>query len=310
MEHPVVLEAWLQQRRKNFPSSGNVQLKKLREEAKVGIGIVARDKSYTLKGNQWIVKRHKPCIPEEKKPAPPEETTDNDPLSFILNSDSKKKPEAASSLLGMGAYDSSSESDSENNPPLDKNSSKTPQNPELAPDVKHVLNKFKKYAKWRGVEGNPQRKRQKWNGVMRSGRRRYQPTLLQRLLSRDVTRDHNKILQCIRYIVNNNFFDEPSSLTSETKEECENSNPATNHTEPSETTDKIDDSSCHPGNRPTHSEGSSSLTHEGNESVPQAIEGNKSIPQAIEGNESIPQTKEGKESIPQTNEEKESIPQT
>merc|ERR1712176_519073 len=32
MDHPAILQAWLEQRRKNFPSSGNIKLKQLREQ--------------------------------------------------------------------------------------------------------------------------------------------------------------------------------------------------------------------------------------------------------------------------------------
>ena len=211
MEHPAVLEAWLQQRRKNFPSSGNVKLKKLREEAKIDFGIVARDKSFTLKGNQWAVKRHKPCIPADIKPAPFTEVVDNDPLSFILKSDPNEKVASSPLLLGMGAYNSSSDSDTEKEPTINSIKSLDESKSKSAPNVEQMLNKFKRYAKMRGAEGNQKRKRMKWNGVMKSGRRRYQPTLLQRLLVKDITEEHNKMLQCIRYIVSNNFFDVPLS---------------------------------------------------------------------------------------------------
>lgn len=205
MDHPAILQAWLQERRKKFPSSGNVKLKQLREQAKIDHGLIAREKSYTFKDRKWGVKRHKPCIPEREEPKSPDKPQPNDPLSFILNSGEAKPVPEPTCVLGLGAYDSSSDSDKEPKE-ADLKPVETAAN---EPNVEFALRKFKRYAKMRAADGKKRKHKHKWNGVMKSGRRRYQPTLLQKLLSRDIVREHNTVLQCIRYIVSNNFFDKP-----------------------------------------------------------------------------------------------------
>ena len=227
MDHPVILEAWLEQRRKNFPSSGNVKLKQLREQAKIDHGIIAREKSYTFKDSKWGVKRHKPCVPETDKTKSPDKVLPNDPLSFILNPGEKKHVPESASLLGMGAYNSSSESESEAAGVQVPKPSESKTN---EPNVGQALRKFKRYAKMRAADGKKKREKVKWNGVMKSGRRRYQPTLLQKLLSRDIIREHNTVLQCVRFVVNNNFFDKtpPEPIQSDVLPQC-NETDNTNH---------------------------------------------------------------------------------
>ena len=206
MDHPAILQAWLEERRKKFPSSGNVKLKQLREQAKIDHGLIAREKSYTFKDNKWGVKRHKPCIPEPDKPTSPDKPQPNDPLSFILNSGEAKPVPESTCALGLGAYDSSSDSEKDEPKVTDKKHVEPTVN---EPNVEFALRKFKRYAKMRAADGKKRKQKFKWNGVMKSGRRRYQPTLLQKLLSRDIVREHNTVLQCIRYVVSNNFFDKP-----------------------------------------------------------------------------------------------------
>ena len=204
MDHPAILQAWLEQRRKNFPSSGNLKLKQLREQAKIDHGVIARNKSFTFKDRKWGVQRHKPCIPETDKPKSPDKPQPNDPLSFILNSEESGHVPESSGLLGMGAYNSSSDSEPEVSEVQASAPAEVKSN---EPNVEFALRKFKRYAKMRSADGKRKKVKVKWNGVMKSGRRRYQPTLLQKLLSKDIVREHNTVLQCIRYIVNNNFFD-------------------------------------------------------------------------------------------------------
>lgn len=199
MDHPEIVEAWRKQRRKNFPSSGNIKLKKLREQAKIDTGLRATEKSYTFKSNKWVVKRHTACIPDDKEPSRP--PSPEDPLSSILEPD--KESASSSGLLGLGAYNSS---DSETETSISKPSINQT---DAKPNVELALKKFKQYAKMRAAEGKKKKSKPKWNGIMKSGRRRHQPTLLYKLLSKDITREHNSVLQCIRYIVNNNFFDNP-----------------------------------------------------------------------------------------------------
>ena len=178
MDNPAVLDAWLNERRRNFPSSGNKELKRVREETRRERGHVGTDRSYTLKGDKWAVKRHKPCLP------------------------------------GLAAY-SDSEDEEEEGEVTEDTPAPEPAKPAeepLDPKVEKALKKFKSYAKMVSSEGRKVNLgHKKWNGVMKSGRRRFQPTLLYKLLSADVTKEHNTVLQCIRHIVDNDFFDKTAT---------------------------------------------------------------------------------------------------
>ena len=194
MDDPEVLEAWLDLRRRHYPSSGNVELKRQRQEALKKRGAVAVDKSYQFKDNKWSVKRHKP---------PPDNSLKSDlhdPLSAILQPSQKQS-------LGLDMYESS-DSESEQNI-TSKNANPSSDHSSNKKKVEDKMRKFKLYAKILSAEGThqPRMPRQR-NCVMKSGNRRYQPTLLQKLLSKDITNEHNVILQCIRYVTDNNFFDD------------------------------------------------------------------------------------------------------
>ena len=181
---------------------------------------MAGDKTFSFKGgSQWAVKREK--CKEELKENIPEKITVQEPLSIVAGEPVKAGGLLSAGLGGLVGYNSSSDEEGEI---TDTPAAIQAQEPEVAntqdqtatlegskapppsKEVQQQLKKFKNYAKILAADGKKRRVKKVWNGVLKSGRRRHQPTLLQRLLTSEIKNHHNTVLQCVRHIVKNDFF--------------------------------------------------------------------------------------------------------
>jgi len=230
MESPELLTAWIAQRKKNFPTQANVESKMQCKKRRIERGIVAGDKTFSFKGgSKWAVKREK-CKDEAKENIV-EQPTVEEPLRVVTGEVAATEGLVSHSggLGGLVGYDSSSDEEGEIietpisviNPiqteayviEANKDHVQTPEGTEAQPkapapskEVQQQLKKFKQYAKILAADGKKRKVKKVWNGVLKSGRRRHQPTLLQRLLTSEIKNHHNTVLQCVRYIVKNDFF--------------------------------------------------------------------------------------------------------
>ncbi|KAL7638917.1 UNVERIFIED_CONTAM: hypothetical protein RMT77_010451 [Armadillidium vulgare] len=144
-----------------------------------------------------------------------------------------KHPCVLHNALGslMGAYRSDSDVDEKESPPTEQiltpsdcikevNSVKTA---ELAPNnlsddgkLKETsLNRKRKHRKAPSKDGNESNSRLKGNKICNKkfSERYTRRTLLKKLLEPQIIHERNVILQCVRYIVNNNFFDSEKSVS-------------------------------------------------------------------------------------------------
>lgn len=245
---------WIAERKKNFPTAANVEMKKSLEAEKNARGEVLNEKQFYHRpheqtqrrrgrhGQKW--KRHKfddsftEDSPPEKKKAMEKEmdeanhkqncdkndaTEFSDPLATILTTDSDadlnaehtSTPNSSKSMVlpsSLKALQTMYDSDGENG--IEKNSDENSKSSSIPPcdttilkDLKNSRNHKPHERKAKNQEGSKEAQelaKRPWHSKVF---KRERPTLLEKLLAKEIRHERNVILQCIRYIVKNNFFE-------------------------------------------------------------------------------------------------------
>ncbi|KAI9254687.1 hypothetical protein EDC94DRAFT_618124 [Helicostylum pulchrum] len=181
IQTPEELQAWIEARKKNWPSKDNVERKKLEEEEKEARGEISNKKrAANKKRDQQIAKKQKL---DEKK----------------------------NSLVAQ--YDS--DSDSENDvmdPEKDAISSKDPSSmgkillPEDKPKRRCKYFMSGKCSKGDQCDFSHQKPEPKPKQPKPAPTFKKRPNLLFKLLEKEIKQENNVILQCLRYIVDNDYF--------------------------------------------------------------------------------------------------------
>ncbi|CAI9715374.1 fragile X mental retardation-interacting 1-like [Octopus vulgaris] len=180
MESQEEIEKWIAERKRNFPTTANIAKKKFIMDDKISRGEVLESKSF----------HHRPGMPRGKHRYSQtkhlkrrfrknqsyhssDRTVENDTLNLKNASD-----QHSSSLdLLVNNYNSDNPEQDENNVPLKKKHAKLLKLPEFP--------------------------RPPWESKVFL---RIRPTLLEKLLAKEIRHERNIILQCTHYIVENNFF--------------------------------------------------------------------------------------------------------
>nr|NP_001071912.1 zinc finger protein [Ciona intestinalis]BAE93299.1 zinc finger protein [Ciona intestinalis] len=248
LETPEDVQKWREERRKNFPTSSRMQTKALEEKTLAESGAVLQPTSFgKFKSRNNRNRRKGKESPEANAPLPkkiPAEGSDNttsqvvknetDPMNMLLESngdkekdslkedqeeDAKLQPTSMITEEGGGALnqlmmDYGSDSDTDAGPASVDISSQqdTAAKPEIPkPQVNPP-------SPVRTPNQNVTKKQNRYNQKKRPfpSKTRYKsrlsrPSLLRMLLEPEIRTERNEILQCVRYIVKNNFFDEQTN---------------------------------------------------------------------------------------------------
>nr|CAB3264499.1 Nuclear fragile X mental retardation-interacting protein 1 [Phallusia mammillata] len=232
LESPEEIKKWREERRKKFPTSARIQEKQATEIERHKSGAILQPQSFSKfrgkrsnrggrgsrgnrfrgRGNSRNVENNKYVVYEQQKPT-------NNPMDFfaanqdlqndVLDGETPAEeaiPSIGKGLGGLGMlmsnYDSEDSDDSEKTPNEVTKLSDT----ETA--VKNI-NSSKDGAKPALSEkpGQYKKGRNKQQSRPAYKSRLARPSLLRKLLEPEMRRERNDILQCVRFIVENNFFD-------------------------------------------------------------------------------------------------------
>uniref|UniRef100_A0A1B0DLG5 Uncharacterized protein n=1 Tax=Phlebotomus papatasi TaxID=29031 RepID=A0A1B0DLG5_PHLPP len=250
LESAEDIAKWREERRKNYPSAKNVELRRKAQEERVQRGErIPKDKSRF--GQQRFNKQHKgqknfnkkkraynDKRPNKERPSDPEtiEQDSNQGIFMFKGTSEMEEFEEAkdnplAKLVGMYGSDSESEEEDESRKdvvkdlnsqciePVDsekdqraespKSEDKVHDPPEMQKEISE--NTKKKTIKRKAPKDNaeqPKRPTKIYEGLNYSFLRRKQPpTMLSRLLEKEIRHERNVLLQCVRFVVENNFLD-------------------------------------------------------------------------------------------------------
>ncbi|KAJ0009339.1 hypothetical protein NQD34_001041 [Periophthalmus magnuspinnatus] len=242
LDTPEEIAKWREERRKNYPTRENVEKKKKMMEMREKPGAVletaqfggrgrgrGRGRGWGNRGSQggWQGAFHASNgnVPE-KSQTPPQVNRDGDPLGALVrgehdsdNDDAVPEkvvvaPKQISSALGslMANYGSMSESEEEpDSAPIQKAQALIQENQTIRNSIPTHSQNFtpvtfnaERYDDGRGRGRRGRGRRGK--GRHHDTPKKMGPTLLEMLLAPDIRHERNVLLQCVRYIVRNNFF--------------------------------------------------------------------------------------------------------
>ncbi|KAI9012988.1 hypothetical protein BC832DRAFT_275742 [Gaertneriomyces semiglobifer] len=191
LDTPEEIEKWIAERKKNWPTEGNIAKKEAERKERQERGGLSRDKKPR---KVTKVVKSEPTIKRERT------STNDSSLEMIGSYATDEDGEPSQST---DASDSTSESDNSQDSDTE---AKAPQqrHQRERPICKFFLKKrcFKKDCTFRHVrpEATP---RKPFNANVAQHNRK---PLLRKLLEPEIRKEKNAILQCIRYIVRNNFL--------------------------------------------------------------------------------------------------------
>ncbi|XP_078231500.1 FMR1-interacting protein NUFIP1 isoform X2 [Callithrix jacchus] len=215
LDTPEEIARWREERRKNYPTLANIERKKKLKLEKEKRGAVLTTTQYgKMKGmsrHSQVAKIRSPgknhrwkngsarqravtgpgSHSSELKPASPPEAN-ADPLGVLINSDSETPIKTEADVLAEKQV-------------LDSSSPKSP-----SQDVKATVRNFSEAKsenqKKRCKKTKPKRKKDYQNYRTLFEPRTHHPYLLEMLLAPDIRHERNVILQCVRYIIQKDFF--------------------------------------------------------------------------------------------------------
>ncbi|KAI8083511.1 hypothetical protein BDF21DRAFT_416092 [Thamnidium elegans] len=201
IQTPEELEAWIEARKKNWPSKDNIERKKLEEEEKEARGEISNKKrAANKKRDQQIAKKQKL---DEKK----------------------------NSIVAQ--YDSDSDSEDDiMDPEKDAISSKDPSSmgkillPEDKPKRRCKYFMSGKCSKGDQCDFSHQRPESKPKQPKAAPTFKKRPNLLFKLLEKEIKQEKNVILQCLRYIIDNDYFGKGTKSLTEPSEKLAEHNQA------------------------------------------------------------------------------------
>ncbi|XP_062521375.1 FMR1-interacting protein NUFIP1-like isoform X2 [Corticium candelabrum] len=211
------IEKWRQDRRRNYPTAENVRHKIEGEMKRHTMGAVAQalDLKRGRRHKQWNQRRqHCTNSAFVTQAISNQESTSKRVSTEQVNVDAAHQQCTASALQALAGYGSNSDSEEVTSDlanerkassvicavTTDKVEKPSLQDIQQPPQRQKQVNQF-----GRAKNLKCRKKGRKSDSVQEIGRFR-RPSLLQKLLAREIQQERNILLQCIRYIVRNDFF--------------------------------------------------------------------------------------------------------
>ncbi|CAB3363266.1 Hypothetical predicted protein [Cloeon dipterum] len=208
---------WIEARKKKYPTKDNIAKKIEAREERIARGerISKPNSRFAARGrkNGWSRpgRNHPYGKPAQNEPIPDQpvpkvpDSSQSEPDQVVTKSELPAKEEHAvinnplASLVGQ--YNSDNEDSDQDSPPEEAPVSRELGGPPLPPQLIKEVNHIPVISK---VPPKPNRPR--IDPRVQFKKRNRPPTLLRKLLEPEIRRERNMILQCVHYVVKNNFF--------------------------------------------------------------------------------------------------------